>query len=135
VRHGIVGFRIARQQTPEIPGAALGVAAGIVEFGGNQCQPVFGLAPILVGRWHDLHEPNFTFAAMSIGIEFAFAPNDGLDEGRIDPLSFGCGQYDCVVAVLAPRLVVLIEPENAAEEEDYQQPPLPAGETRLKEAA
>ena len=50
---------------------------------------VLGIGPFLRGELPDLHQADFLCAPLGSGVETAFSPDNGFDEGRVDAVSAG----------------------------------------------
>ena len=78
----------------------------------------FALGPFLGGRFAELHQAEFLGAPADVGMEVAFAPDDGLDEGGINAVVEGGGANGSVLAAFEPGL---IPPKGAQASRQQQQ--------------
>lgn len=100
---GLVGFGPAGDGAGEIPTAGEDVGAGIEEVGGAKIGNVFGFGPLARGGFTDLHEAALADEADGLGVEPAFAPDDGADEVGIEVVAaggFGNGAFEAEVFFL-----------------------------------
>src|SRR5262245_37590021 len=82
---------------------------------------VFGIGPLLRGDLLDLHQAEFSGLDASDWIKPAFAPDDGLDEQRIDAVTAGrrpdLGNEPVFPMFLAPQ----VERDDYDQEQAHQQ--------------
>lgn len=121
VGQGIVGVGISFDELLQIPRADERVGGGVQKILRREWRKTLGVGPIPAGRVEQhLHQTDFALAAAGLGVEPAFAPDDGFHERGRDAVTPRGGQDGRVLAVVAQFQPPTINAHPAQQEQERQ---------------